>query len=471
VQQNISSIFLGVPPANGRNYLADILKNHKFKKYVLPCVGRFAGAQVVVKSGVKPEDIISSDVGLFSTLLGYYITGKDIESLEVELEGVPFDYKKYDTQEGKIAEIYLAIKYLQLPAKHYYNQALRDEITINHDKHHAKIVSDLKRHKEILGGCEYHTGDALTEVRKYKNDPEALIFINPPSVKDGYKKMFNFPDNIYWKEPFFEHLNPDDFILFMDEIQDSAATIIVNMATEESPKKWTKLFAEKKGDVNNKLFCNKKFSERLAVNKKTQDVKLPRIVMFDDHEITKKSEIKIVLVNKEIAYHYRDMFIHRLGGASAQLTLAIFIDNQLMSVAGFDPSFLFRGDASKRYIHETYGMTVPSTRYPKLGRLFMYFLTCVEFRDRLVKLWPQLSMTEFDQFKTVCLTRLPEMRANHGLMKITDRDRTKNGFYKLVYETTFHKRNFKECIILWLDELRRAEQQKAKQEAKNGIKA
>jgi len=66
-----------------------------------------------------------------------------------------------------------------------------------------------------------------------------------------------------------------------------------------------------------------------------------------------------------------------------------------------------------------------------------------------------LAMTNFKALRTVSLTRLPEHRIVHGIMKLNSREKLKNDFYKLVYDTDFHERSYKDCLVRWLDELSR----------------
>jgi len=447
----LNSIFQGIPPISGRIVFGQLMKDHKFSRYVMPCCGRFVGPQLLVGAGVDPKKIYASDISIFSSVLGYYLTDKPIEKLGIKFHDIPFSLAK-GSQLEKAVECMLAIKYVQIPPTHFYNQEVKRELVVNHSQYFAEIKNQLEGHYAKLHGIHYEIKDVRHVFEEEYDKENTMLYINPPAFKNGYKKMFEWDDKITWKRPKVEQFNPEFYGEAMQQLRRMPVTVISNEIFDEGIEGYTKIFSEEFSEGSQRIISNKKFKERFF-DKRIKDTKRPKYQLYDDHEITKNSKIVVKLVDSDIAYHYRDLFIHRLGASSAQLTVAIFIDGQLLSTAGFDPTMLCRtGD---NYIHETYGMTIPSEKYPKLGRLFMYFLTCKQFRDDLVRLYPQLSITDFTHFKTACLTRLPEMRSNHGLMKITKKDKTKNGFYKLVYETDFHDRDYRKCIILWLDELRR----------------
>ena len=428
------------------------MKEHKFKRYVMPCCGRFVGPQLLVGAGVDPKKIFASDISIFSSVVGYYLTDRPIKELGIKFHGIPFSLAKYKGELEKAVEAMLAIKYAQIPPTHYYNQEVKRELILNYDRYFSEIKLQLQAHYAKLHGIHYEIKDVRVVFEEEYDKEKTLLYINPPAFKNGYKKMFEWDDLITWKRPEIDQFNPEFYGEAMQRLRRMPVTVISNEIFDDGIEGYTKIFSEEFGEGCQRIISNKKFDERYF-DKRIKDTKRPKFKLFDDHEITKNSVVQVKLMDSDVAYHYRDLFIHRLGASSAQLTIGVFLDGQLMSVAGFDPTMLCRtGD---NYIHETYGMTVPSEKYDKLGRFVMYFLTCDQFKEDLIRLYPQLAITDFTHFKTACLTRLPEMRSNHGLLKITGKDKTKNGFYKLVYETDFHDRNYRKCIILWLDELRR----------------
>ena len=75
-------------------------------------------------------------------------------------------------------------------------------------------------------------------------------------------------------------------------------------------------------------------------------------------------------------------------------------------------------------------------------------------------------MVNMNAIRSSALTKAPEQRLVHGLMKRISKEKMPNQMFKLVYNTEFHDRSYKECIIKWLDELRREEAMVIKNEHK-----
>jgi len=93
---DIGSVFLGITPQHCRNVMHDYASTVKFDKYVIPTCGSFSAAQMLVKAGVSPDKIICSDVSLYSTALGHYFTGKNLDDLGILIENIPYDLSKYN---------------------------------------------------------------------------------------------------------------------------------------------------------------------------------------------------------------------------------------------------------------------------------------------------------------------------------------------------------------------------------------
>jgi len=359
------------------------------------------------------------------------------------------------------------MKYCQFPTKNYFNRSLRESLVQDHEKHLNKISEQLVNHKKILNGIHYDVADVRAELEKHSGNEGVLIHVDPPGTKKGYEHMFDFNGQITWNEPKFDQIDSEEFRKMLNSYQKDKSTISYTTTAEDVPAGWNKLFAEFKGDTPFRMVSNKKFDMRHIARKK-QVIEKTDWPLYNESEITKHSKINVVRIGKDAAYYYRDLFIHRLGSTGAEITVGLLLDNKLMSVIGFNTSFLFgigggnSEKSTKNYIHEVFGLTIPSKKYKRLGRLFMYLLTSESFQNDLLRIFPVLSMANMTSLRTVSLTRLPEHRIVHGILKLTERTKLKNDFYKLVYDTEFHKRNYKQCLILWLDELRREELRNAK---------
>jgi len=339
LKNQLDSIFLGVPPAKGRNLFGEILRQHHFEKYYFPCAGRFAAIQTAVQAGVDPKKIYASDISLFSTLLGSYFSGKGFASIKIGFNHLPFLADTEASEINNLAETLLAIKFCQLPDNNYYNQEVRKELSYNKEEHKQHLIKQIEEHKKLLNGIHYEVADIRKCLNMPTVDPNNLIYINPPGTSKGYDKMFDFGDKIEWNEPSIANLEPKEFLEILEQIASVRATVIVNLTVDKIPKGWFKLFAQEKGEFNNRLICNKNLKINKIYTQRTPLEKL-KYPLYDGHDITKHSQIKVIRIGKNQAGYYRDLFIHRLGTTSSELTVGLLIDNQLLSVVGLNATFL-----------------------------------------------------------------------------------------------------------------------------------
>src|ERR1039457_88392 len=84
-----TAIFLGVTPKPLRDYLAGAfgLLKDDYEYLVNPCVGTFGIIQAAVSGGWNPAKIVTSDISLFSSGLGFLAAGEPLDALDVTLAG------------------------------------------------------------------------------------------------------------------------------------------------------------------------------------------------------------------------------------------------------------------------------------------------------------------------------------------------------------------------------------------------
>ena len=76
------AMFLGCLGPSEQKFLVTLIETAAksgYTKFVEPCAGTFAMANLAVQNGFKPEQIETSDVNMMSTVLGYAITGQSLE--------------------------------------------------------------------------------------------------------------------------------------------------------------------------------------------------------------------------------------------------------------------------------------------------------------------------------------------------------------------------------------------------------
>ena len=134
--QNPGALFMGTMSASEQKFLKQITENafkNGYKRFVEPCAGAFALSHLARQAGFKAKQIETSDVSMFSTILGYTITGQSLDTLCIKAKGFT-DEELLDP-----ATALYAWKYLNMAKKagqdYFYNYLVdleqRREVHIN----------------------------------------------------------------------------------------------------------------------------------------------------------------------------------------------------------------------------------------------------------------------------------------------------------------------------------------------------
>jgi len=103
------AMFLGCLGPSEQKFLVTLIETAAksgYTRFVEPCAGTFAMANLAVQNGFKPEQIETSDVNMMSTVLGYAITGQPLEPLEIHAQGFS-DEELLDPATALYAQLYL----------------------------------------------------------------------------------------------------------------------------------------------------------------------------------------------------------------------------------------------------------------------------------------------------------------------------------------------------------------------------
>ena len=113
---NVTSVFQGMTPPPFRPYLRDVFKNIKefYDIFIVPCCGAFTIPFALVEAGIKPKQIIASDISIYSYLVGSYIDGVKYDKLEIDVDADQYKQICEKTEKEGYGELLLAMKVLQL---------------------------------------------------------------------------------------------------------------------------------------------------------------------------------------------------------------------------------------------------------------------------------------------------------------------------------------------------------------------
>ena len=452
-------VFQGTTPKPTRDYLTFVFKalQDRYSRLMVPCVGRFTIPQLACGAGWSADRIVSSDISLFSTVVGYHVCGKDLAELGIVYRQDLGWLAKHDGTEKAAGAAMFAMKLGQFgQSDNYYNGAMRDELQRAPELYVDRFQAQFDELRKTLGGSDYRMADVFAQMQEVEEDPEAIIYINPPAYRRGYEKMFDFGDVLTWNAPEVPEFDPKNGIPAILDYARRAKALTIwyrykAVTEDESP---VVVFGhEYRADRVDYTLCNRPEETMTATAPRKPTAltasKMP-IVPFD-HDITPETAINAVPVNREVALYYRDLFAHKLGVTRAEQYFLFALDGFVFGIVGMHLS-----DASRRrliqgayQVCETFGFNA-STKYTRLNRLLMMCLTTRQFLRALIEVMPVLAYVHPIVFQTTCLADVPELKTNRGILKLRERKKLPNGKYHLNYISAFRPEDYAKARDKWL---------------------
>ena len=436
-----------------------------FEKFVVPCAGNFAAVQTIVNAGIDPNKISCSDISIYSSVIGYVCDpSKKVSELEfqalaptlVELltQGPTIDVSE-DVAEG--ARILYAVKWCQLQSdKEYirYQQLELQESAIQIMNAYASTLHSLEA---LLGGLSYEIRDAHPHIQAEVEKASTLLLYRPPGYSAGYPKLFASGGAFKWNEPSFPPIKAKEVGPFVAALTNASACALLYIpegaAYDDLPAaQWAALYAELNAKTMKRTYLLSNRESQVSVTNRRKFRREPENIppVYDDHEITEDCKISFVKTDMDTSLYFYDLFVRDLGMVKAEVYYVFCIDGQVAGALGFDIRTYITTRQPRLY--ETFGLSIMSERYARIGRLLMAAMCSQEFVSQFMRdnCGKDLLLPPLEEIQTTCLTKYHEAKKNRGILKLVGREEMDNGRFHLVYRTPVHKTDFKECLAAWL---------------------
>jgi hypothetical protein len=185
-------IFLGVVPRGARSYVARELVRLG-KPLFNACVGRFSVVEAAVKSGLPADRVQASDIGLFSSLIGYLADdSKHLEDLGIRILDPDLERRDLRDELDLAAHILLILKLNQLSQTNLRGLYLREELRAAWPRYREAVREELAGLIATIQGIHYELADIWDIVERVRTD-DASFFASVPHYARGYEKMFSTP--------------------------------------------------------------------------------------------------------------------------------------------------------------------------------------------------------------------------------------------------------------------------------------
>jgi hypothetical protein len=440
-------IFLGVVPRGVRSYVArEIVRLGK--PLFNACAGRFSVIEAAVKSGFPAAKVLASDIGLFSSLIGYLADdSKRLEDLGIRILDPSLEPRDVRNDLDFAAHVMLILKLNQLSETNLRGLYLREELRASWCRYRQAVREELEGLVATIKGIHYEVADIWDIVERVAAD-DASFFASVPHYPGGYSRMFR-TSNLVWNEPKTHEFDPKRFPELMQRLGEATCAALLCRRgewEEEVPPPWKRVFGRPESRDKALWIIANRSMQAYAENK-TGFGDIRELPIYDDHEITPASKFRVLMVGLPTALYYRDLFVHRLGATTADRGFLLLVDGQVMTAFGiFVQDFLgFRTG----YLPEMFGITRSSRRYHRLGKLFMLLLTSGEMKKRLcdiLKLW----LHEPVGIQTTSITVHEEGKTDRGALKVVSREKLEDCRFRIVYRGDFRDDSFADVVSDWL---------------------
>lgn len=458
---NPGAMFLGCLGTPEQRFLVKLIETAAqsgYTRFVEPCAGTFAMANLAVQNGFKARQIETSDVNMMSTVLGYAITGQSLEPLEIHAQGFE-DSELLDPATALYAHKYLKISD-KAGDKYFYD--LFVDMRLRRNEHIANINSQVAVIRNRLKGMNYRSLDMWEHLKEVLNDPHALIIVNPPTILNQYEKFYNTQGKMTWKEPEYQLFNPETgHQQLYDMCMDAKALVICYQEKKAGEAVGYTIFGRPgtRADLNAYITTNREEEATTLANgkkiKRPSESKLEPLdcsMLPRNYEIKEDSKVQVIPIKAAQAQYYRVLWTHNFVGSSATYNRALLIDGYVAGVFGISK---MAADS----VFVWYVMKVPHESY-RLGRLCYMLAQNREFVDSLLD---NIEQEKVVKMRTTMLTKYPENKEVRGIMKLVNRAEDKQNGYKLTYEADLVEgRTEQQTLTEWLRRERLWQKNRAK---------
>ncbi|MCX4609413.1 putative antirestriction adenine methyltransferase [Streptomyces mirabilis] len=473
-------LFAGNSSAPDRAFYRQVfnkLDRSQYTRYVELGVGSFAAALVAANAGIPPSSMETSDVTLYTSVLGTYVSGGDLLSLGMTLDGEPVDLPGASPVELAAHMLYVHwLARMQAKGEAQYWSDLVTDMVEREAEHKARLVGSLQSIGERLPGCRFTPKCMWDHLAEVEDDERTIVVAAPPTYKSGFEKFFDTGGRVAWQEPPYSIFDPEvDMQRLADHMRDKAALLMFlqeersGIAAHETP-----VFAHPLGDTARAFVISNRPDEifkltggpkvALGMARSTAPTSLP--IIPPDHQVTEQSSVAVVAAKGTEIDYYRDLWMHRLAAAPGSYNMLVVIDGYVAGVIGYGAETMTRPypGATKYTSHLLMRFAFGAPHYDlRLTRL----ATMLALRRDTAKLVftgaSEIILAASNGLVTVEYTRHPEAKGLRGLMTLDSRAKHPDG-YKLSYSSPWSTDSITDTLTAFVtkEQAWRASRSKAK---------
>lgn len=422
-------MFIGAINHKLRNFFWEISPTLDGRDIYVGCSGNFTVEQIISRR-CPATRIHSNDIALYSSLVGFALTGREFDIKIKESEYLWLgDYMRRGPD--KIASLLLLMEVLKFEKENAFALRMKQHYLMNWQ---TLFDTTLKKVEKALSSIrieDYTTVDA----HDYFPRPDGVSVGFLPTYVGGYEKLYERIEEIFdYERPAYALLTEErreetvrrmtqgDYILYDDrKRQDLPCVARVDQFGRRAVY----------------IYSSMDFERGLFRRKPAE--KVPRFRLLGvDEEIPASAGIKIVKTDNPTIQHYRNLYLKKgIETAAGDMCFLVFVGGGLFGFLIFK-SYSKQGKPGEVYLLSDF--VAPSRRYPRISKL----LLLATLADEMKTLLEEHTISRVKSVYTTAFTDKPVSMKYRGVFELVKRG---EGF--LNYRGEFQNYALKEALETW----------------------
>ncbi|MEU0181434.1 hypothetical protein ABZ312_09615 [Streptomyces sp. NPDC006207] len=473
-------LFAGNSSAPDRAFYRQVfnkLPRDKYRRYVEVGVGSFAAALVAANAGIPPSCMETSDVTLYTGIVGTCVSGGDLADLGMTLDGEPVEIPDAPIVEQAAHLLYVHwLARMQAKGEADYWLNLVTDLVEREADHKKRLIDSLSSLAERLKGVKFTPKCMWDHIAEVEDDPGSIIIAAPPTYRAGFEKFFDTGGRVEWSEPPYSIFDPEVDMKRLADHMEGKAALLMFLQEERSgiAAHPTPVFAHPLGDVARAYVISNRPEEifkltggpkiALGQARSTGPTSLP--IIPPDHQVTDRSRLEVVAAKGTEVDYYRDLWMHRLAAAPGSYNMLVIVDGYVAGVLGYGAETMTRPypGATKYTNHLLMRFAFGAPHHElRLTRLATMLALRRDTARHVFTGASEILLAASHGLVTVEYTRHPEAKGLRGLMTLDARDKHPDG-YKLSYSAGWGDDSIPTTLTKFLEKEKswRASRSKAK---------
>jgi hypothetical protein len=424
-----------------------------YPRLELAAAGNYELAHSAVAAGYAPEQITVTGWTLPAAVVGQYASGREANRLGVEFTGELEPFNDLVDGDDGFGAILVGYHAAQLQTAKHHERILFRSLIADRAGYASATQRALCKVAEKISGIEFRLGTAWDAVAAGVDDPRALVVVNPPRTTDGVtaadkraRGQVEWPD-----QPAFAYKPVGDVLDLAEETMACAGCglMLCNPLVAGAHDDRVVFAHEQRADRVEYAIVNRPELLRPAiVNRPETRVCAPLLPLIDGHaEVTAASTLAFVPTTREVAMYLRDLWAHKLGATRSETYFLFVVDGHAAGVFGMFFDHLHANRLPT--VMETFGFNAPLAKHRRLNNLMMRCLVSGQARAFFAAA-AGTTLLDLTEFQTTCISSVPELKTNRGILKLVERRLLPAGRYYLNYAAPFTQESFADCLRKWL---------------------